>query len=216
VDSSLASVLGSRLWQAGALRRNRAESVGPRSVPTGFEALNRCLPGGGWPLGSLTEILADGAGVGELELVMPALASLTRDAQWVAWIAPPYIPYAPALESHGVELSRVLCVGCGKPRGPSLDYLWAAEQLLRLPACGAALLWLDGYPQQDRALRRLQVAAEAGGSLGVVFRSVAAARQPSAAALRIVLRASSAQGQGTQVKILKCRGRAPLEAVMAL
>lgn len=212
----LASVLDSRLWRAGELPQQSSESTARRCIPTGFDSLDNCLPEGGWPLGTITEILTNGAGMGELGLVAPALASLTEDTRWVAWITPPYIPYAPALEDRGLELSRVLCIGCDNPQCSPLDYLWAAEQLLRLPACGAVLLWIDGYPQQSRALRRLQVAAQIGGSWGVVFRSAASARHPSPAAVRLEMQAVSVHDQGTRVKVLKCRGRAPVDGVVVL
>ena len=104
---SLASVLDSGLWRAGELPQQSSESTARQCIPTGVDSLDNCLPEGGWPLGTITEILTNGVGMGELGLVAPALASLTEDTRWVAWITPPYIPYAPALEDRGLSLIHI-------------------------------------------------------------------------------------------------------------
>src|SRR6478609_5334988 len=69
----------------------------PAALPTGHGALDRALPGGGWPQGGLTEMLLAQEGIGELRLMLPALARLTHEGRAVVWIAPPHRPYAPAL-----------------------------------------------------------------------------------------------------------------------
>jgi hypothetical protein len=166
------------------------------SVPTGFAELDAWLPGGGWPAGALTEIHVERAGVGELQLVMPAAARLTRSGRWLALIAPPYVPYAPAFIAHGVQLSRLLLVRTTATE----DRLWACEQALRSQTCGAALAWLDRI--HERALRRLQLAAESSGASMLLFRP-AGAEPASPAALR--LHVSKSQSR-TLVRILKRRG----------
>jgi len=169
-------------------------------VATGFTELDAQLATDGWPSGALTELLLDGEGIGELHLLMPALARLAQAGRWVVWVDPPYLPYAPALKFHGIDLSYVLWIrGAG-----GRESLWAAEQALRTPCCGAVLMWPDGAT--DRALRRLQLAAEAGGSWGVLFRRAQTQSAPSPAALRLQL---SSAPDGLSVCIRKCRGRAP-------
>ncbi len=183
------------LW----LGDGRANVPGPETVPTGFAALDALLPGGGWPAGALTEVLLSGEGIGELRLLMPALARLCRQDRWIAWVNPPNIPYAPALAAAGLDLSRILVVRAGTSR----DRLWAFEQCLRSGACLAAL----GWPGEcdDRALRRLQLAAAKGGALGLLFRPERAAAHPSPAALRLRLARSS---RSLTVELLKGRGGA--------
>ena len=134
------------------------------TLSTGFAALDAGLPGGGWPRHGLVEILTPQPGVGELYLLLPVLAALSRTtpARWCTWVSPPHEPYAPALESHGVALDRMLVVRTHLP-------LWAHEQALRSGACGMALAWLPRA--SPRAIRRLQLAAEQGRALGVLFRS---------------------------------------------
>jgi cell division inhibitor SulA/protein ImuA len=66
------------------------------------------------------------------------------------------------------------------------DALWSADQALRSGACGAALFWLPG--KADYAwLRRLQVAAEAGRTLAVLFRPTSALANATPAHLRVVV-----------------------------
>lgn len=121
------------LWRGSECAR-----VSVSSVPTGFAELDVLLPGGGWPTEALTEICAERPGIGEMQLLMPALARLTRDERWLTLIAPPYRPYAPALAGHGVHLSHVLLL---QPEDIEMR-LWACEQTLRAGNCGAVLLWL--------------------------------------------------------------------------
>lgn len=183
------------LWRGSDLA-----SVAAPGVPSGFPALDAELPGGGWPVGCLTEILRAQEGIGELRVLVPALAALSVQGRYLAWIAPPYVPYAPALAAAGIDPGRLFVVRTGNER----EALWAIEQALRSNACGAVLAW----PQSPRyvELRRLQLAAEGGRALALLFRPGKAAAEPSPAALRIALAAG--QG-GLALRILKRRG-APL------
>lgn len=185
-----------RLWRA-----SQAPTYDPAEfLATGFSALDTALLGG-WPVGALTEILVPHPGIGELRLLTPALARLSREPRWLAWVAPPFIPYAPALAAHGIDLARVLIV---HPQTED-DALWAVEQALRAGTCGAVLAWVK---RSDTAsMRRLQLAAEAGGSWGIVFRSQYSVVQTSPAALRLRL---AARPGGVAVEILKRRGGWPM------
>ena len=168
------------------------------ALPSGFAELDAHLPGGGWPSGAVAELMSDAIGIGELGLVLPALSSLARAGRYIAWIAPPYMPYAPALVQRGLPLERMLLI-----RTSTLQQsLWATEQALRCPAVGAVLSW-PAYII-DRSVRRLQLAAEAGGSVGFLYRPPAAAREPSPAALRLRLHAD--EDSSLIVEIQKSRG----------
>ena len=87
--------------------RGRSRAAIP-TFSTGFAALDAGLPGGGWPRHGLVEILTPQPGVGELYLLLPALAALSRlsPARWCTWVSPPHEPFAPALEAHGVAPVR--------------------------------------------------------------------------------------------------------------
>lgn len=191
-----------RLWRAG-------EAAADAGLPTGYAALDAALPGGGWPFPGLVEILSGQPGSGGLRLVLPVLARLSREPRWLVWVAPPYQPYAPALQAAGIDLRRVMVIDlatadAGVDTGAAAgDVLWAYEQALRFPGCGAALLWsrqIDAL-----GLRRLQLACEAGGTLGLLFRPGECAAQASPAALRLLLTPRPADGL-LDVSILKCRG----------
>lgn len=165
--------------------------------PTGLPALDAVLPQGGWPPNALTELLLPADGVGELQLLWPTFARITQARGIVTLIAPPYVPHAPAWHHAGIALDKVQVVHTDQR-----DALWAAEQCLRSGACAAVVCW--PRKADDRALRRLQVAAETGQCLGFAFRPMQAATNPSPAALRIVFEA-----QPRRVRVLKCRGALP-------
>ena len=188
-----ASALRTLLW------RGDGPALAARpGIPTGFAALDGALPGGGWPPGVLTEVLAGARGIGEVSLLLPALRRLSRQGRrWILWLAPPHIPYAPALEAAGVDPARLAVVS---PHSPA-EAIWAARQALACGACSALLAWL-GSPDLH-ALRRLQLAAEGGQTLAVLFRPPAAAREPSPAPLR--LQVEPAAGR-LAVHVLKRRG----------
>ena len=168
-----------------------------RVQPTGFAALDAHLPGGGWPTGAIAELMPELAGIGELRLVAPALVALAHAGRYIAWIAPPLLPYAPGLTGAGLPLERVLLIRTRDLK----ESLWATEQTLRCPLFGAVLGWPAAIT--DRNVRRLQLAAEAGGSLGILYRPPQAARELSPAALRLRL---SPLVDGLAVEIQKVRG----------
>jgi cell division inhibitor SulA/protein ImuA len=176
------------------------------ALPTGFAALDSFLPGGGWPLGALTEVFVERYGLGELTLLIPALAALTRaepprSRKWVAWIAPPFVPYAPALKQRGVAVDALLLV---QPSARDKDRLWTVEQVIRSGSSSGVLAWLAAA--DPVALRRLQLAAEEQGCWTVLFRPLSARRERSPAALRISLEQI---GAATRVCVDKCRGAGP-------
>lgn len=185
---SLTSLLEDRrLW------RGQAPLVRPLSPePTGHAALDAALPGGGWPEAALSEILLPADGMGELQLLLPALARHTQAGREIALVAPPYVPFPRAWRAAGVDFARVHLIAA-----PAKDALWASEQSLRAGCLAAVLCW----PRQvdDKALRRLQVAAGSGRALGFVFRDRRAAQNASPAALRLQLEAGG-------IRVLKCRG----------
>lgn len=180
------------VWRGGSVGQSPV-----RTEPSSYTALDCELPGGGWPAGALTEILCASHGIGELQLVLPALAALSRAGGRIAWLAPPHLPYAPALAAAGLDLKVLTVVRAPGRR----DALWAAEQVLRAGTCRALLMWLPrtGYGE----LRRLALAAEAGAAIVLLFRPLPAAQESSPAPLRLAL---APDGGLLTVRILKRRG----------
>lgn len=149
-----------RLW-----RGHSAVGGAIKTLPTGFQGLDRLLPGGGWPLGAMIELLVPVAGIGELRLAAPVLRTVTSAAQHAALIAPPYLPFAPALEHARIDLQYLLLVRTRR----SEQALWAADKALRNPACSLLLLWTDANIP-GHALRRLQLAAREGNTTLLLYR----------------------------------------------
>lgn len=195
----------------GILQRHpiwRGQAVAPvfQTISTGYAELGRELPGGGWPTGALTEVLGEKEGIGELQVVLPALAALSTAGKRVVWLAPPHLPYAPALAAAGVDLTNLSVV-----RAPGrLDALWAAEQVLRAGPCHALVAWFRHARYEE--LRRLAVAAEASSAFVALFRPRSAASEPSPAVLRLALEPC---GDELELNILKRRG-APAAAPIHL
>ena len=179
-------------------RTGRDAAASPAIEPTEFAELDSTLPGGGWPVGTIVELMPVVTGIGELRLLLPTLARITRTELHVALISPPYIPFAPALSQHGMHLERLLVIRAQAPE----DTLWAFEQTLRCKSFGAVVAWPSIV--KDREVRRLQLAAEAGHSIGFLYRPPSAALESSPAAVR--LRFSADKDGHMAIEILKCRG----------
>jgi hypothetical protein len=197
---SLEQLLAGRpdLWRGRA-----APAAIPTGVPTGYPALDAVLSWGGWPPASLSEVL-DARPEGALGLVLPALVRLSHGPRWVLLVAPPLLPFAPALAARGLDLARLAVVVAGG------ETAWAAEQGLRSGACSAVVIWGGEAPWRGAALRRLQLAAQTGDALALLFRGEAAARAPSPAVLRLRVCSVAA---GFEVEVLKQRGGRPTGAL---
>jgi len=181
------------VWRASELARSRSPAAS-----TGYPALDRELPNGGWPQSSLTELLLQQHGIGELQLLRPMLARLAR-SQRIALVQPPCIPQAMAARHWDVDPHHLLWL---RPASGA-DALWSAEQILKNGSCGALLLWQTQI--RAESLRRLHLAAQGSETWFWLLRPMAAALEPSPAPLRLGLR--PAQG-GAVVEILKRRGPA--------
>ncbi len=185
------------------LWKGRRANHSQRSLPTGHARLDARLPGQGWPLGAVTELISARPGLGEFSLLFPTLADIGKQGQWLVLVDPPWIPYPAALQGHGLRLERLLLVRTGSEK----ESLWACEQALRSSRGGAVLAWPERISFAH--LRRLQLAAEEQGKLAFLFRPEQAVHAASPAALRLQLEAGSRHG--TRIDVLKCRGNRPLE-----
>ncbi len=165
-------------------------------LPTGHGVLDAHLPGGGWPLGNLVEVLQQDASRHVWQLLGPALASAVKQGDPALLVQPPYQPFGPSLRAQGIAPERMLCVHADSMRAR----LWAAEQALRCADVSAVLAWIPQARPED--LRRLHLTAQGGQKLLVLFRPVSAREQSSPARVRLLV-------QGTEkleVLLLKRRG----------
>ena len=187
------------IWRAGEIAKGKQ-----KGLPTGFSELDALLPDDGWPVNALVEIITPRWGVGELRLLLPSLLQTTKNGYCTVWVAPPYTPYAPALQQHGIMLENTIIIPSEMIGERAL---WVLEKVLRTQACGVAMAWPQHLP--EKSMRRLQLAAEQGHSLGFTFRNKEVRSSP--ATLRIRL---TPLKTGLQVDILKSRGGSRLRRVV--
>jgi len=197
------------LWRADALGHASSASAAS-AFSCGFPALDRQLPGGGWPAQALTELLLPHAGVGELRLLAPVLAAVQSRQLCVIWFDPPATPCAWALAALGIQTRQIVVVRSkaalkapARRLLPAADILWALERTLKSGHAGAVLAWLPARMPAD-ALRRLQLAAQAHDGPAFLLRDTQERCRPSPAPLRLLL--SSAGPDRLKLLLLKRRG----------
>jgi protein ImuA len=168
----------------------------------GIAALDNCLPGGQLPAGSLVELLAsaEGAGAWTLALIMARQVCGERKALIICDDQGCFYP--PAVSKWGLDLARLIVLRPASVREGDV----AVGQSLRCPAVGAVISWHTRLRTLD--FRRLSAAAEAGGGVGFLLRPSEARRDPSFAALRLLVTPMAAEGvaRRIQVDVLRCRG----------
>lgn len=197
------SALPATVWRASQLGH-----AGIVARSSGFPAIDAELPGAGWPVGMLTELIGRESGIGELRLLVPLLRQATREHRFVVLLAPPHLPYAPALASHGIDLDYLLVVQAPN----AADRLWAVEQTLGSTAFGALLAWLPQARTRPEHLRRMQSAARTASGPTFLFRPLAAQFEASPAPLRLLL--LPRPDQRLSVQILKRRGPVMADPVL--
>lgn len=143
-------------WRAGN---------GSRHLTTGYSDLDAILPDGGWPEDDLVEMITPQWGVRELQLLLPIMKAVTDQNKTILWIAPPCIPYAPALVSAGVDIRRVVTVEADRS---CQDVLASIDSSLQDKDCGMVIAWLDWLP--NAVVRRIQRALRKGHTLAVLLR----------------------------------------------
>ncbi len=193
-----------QLMEQGQLWRGRQDSAVQLDAleSSGYPELDARL-GGGWLKGQLIELLHAGEGRGELRLIWPLLRRAAPEHP-VFWIDPPHHPYALSLLQADIrpEAQQLVRTHSIKER------LWAIEQALKSGCAPLVLGWL-GEQVSTAALRRLQLAAQTGGGLGLIMRPDSVRSQSSPAAYRLHLDSSES---GAEIALLKRRGGWPLPA----
>lgn len=195
--------LRDRLWRGDMLASN---STG---IPSGFQALDKELPGEGWPTHSLIELLLLAPGIGEMRLLSHSLSNLTRKGRQIIVLISGEdegrILYPDGWAQLGIDTRQLIVIRTGR----LADHLWSIEQSLRSAAFGALLTWVP-HPVHSETLRRLQLAAASAQGLSFVFRPAPARQASTPAALRLLLSRANEQGQQRllSIHLLKRRGPA--------
>lgn len=180
------------LWRASQLARGTTNCV-----DCGYPALNAQLPGGGWPRGTLVDLLVASSGIGEVRMLAPALKAVA--SKGIVLLQPPQTPQAIAFAAQGVPPASLIWLTPTKTG----DALWAAEQVLRSGAVGALLFWIP-HARND-SLRRLHLAAQSGETLFFLMRPLASAQDACPAPLRLSLQPAR---DAIEIGFVKRRGPA--------
>lgn len=188
---ALVSQMPHALWRA-----NQMASYHCAVTPSGYLALDHELPNQGWPASTLIELLLQQPGIGEMQLLQPALKSIARKRR-IALIHPPHLPQIAAWSAWGLPHECLLWIKTAR----TADALWSAEQILRNGSCGALLIWQTHI--RSEALRRLHLAAQSADTVLWMMRPLANAQDSSPAPLRLGLRPARA---GIAIDIVKRRG----------
>jgi protein ImuA len=178
------------LWRA-----NQVGHSNHSTVRTGFAQLDRELPGKGWPVSCLIEFLVRQAGIGEIQLLAPALRQLSQRATFI--VQPPHVPTGLAWQNLQLPIQQLYWIKTSK----TADALWSAEQILKSGTCGALLLWQSHI--RPESLRRLHLAAQETETAFWLMRPIGQSQDASPAPLRLALRPSLA---GLSIDIVKRRG----------
>lgn len=198
-----------------ALQIRRQEAGGGAPISTGIGALDRLLPVGGMRPGTLLEWLSPLAGSGVGTLACLVAGELLRGLGSCLVIDPRGTFSPPgAWGLHGF-LERTVVVRPADAR----EALWVLEQALRCPGVRVVVGWCDRL--SNAAYRRLQLAAEAGGGVGLLLRPGGCRSEPSWADARLWVeplpsksrRERVAHGRVLRVEAIYCRGRAAGSAV---
>jgi protein ImuA len=132
--------------------------------------------------------------------------------------------YPPAAAAWGIDLSAMLVL---RPDNDA-DALWALDQALRCPGVGAVWATCDRLDVRD--FRRLQLAAECGGTLGLLMRPAQLRGQPTWADVQWQVRSLKYEVRSTKskrhsfrpssfvlrtcVELVRCRGAPGGKAVL--
>jgi hypothetical protein len=186
------------------------------TLSSGCPALDQVLLEKGFRPGTLVEWLFCGEGDGTAMLAFRAavgafraVAGTGRGGGVVVVLDRSGEFYPPAAAAQGIEPDRLIVVHPGN----QADHTWALDQALRCPAVAAVVAWPEscGGKLDGRTFRRLQLAVEQGGGLGLLIRPQGVRRQPSWADVRLLIESLPSLApygwpRRMRVVLLRCRG----------
>lgn len=155
--------------QPGIWRGRATPAARSGGLATGFPALDRILPQGGWPATGVVEVVCATRQPAPLRLFLPLIARLTQRGHRVVMVGTPtqLVPFAPALQQADIVLEHLFWVRCSIQR----EIWWVIDSGLRTEGCAAVFGWpgAQGRGVDIKAVRRWQAACESGQALCVLF-----------------------------------------------
>jgi hypothetical protein len=150
--------------------------------------------------GMLVELVVSAEGAGAWSLALALAKCACGDDRLLLVADPQHCFYPPAALQLGIDVRQLAIARCDNAK----DTLLAASQALRSCAVGAVIGEFERLSERDG--RRLQLAAETGGGLGIFIRPAAALQAPSFAAVRLLLSPlpSVATRRRILVQVLRC------------
>ena len=180
-------------------RLERGGQVTEGAVGFGLPEIDDVLPGGGLLKDAVHECLGSGAAVWAILLA----ARLEGPVLWCLNDTRCEDPYGPGLAALGLDPSRLTLARCRNPK----EMLWVMEEGLRSSAPATVI----AEPEADIGLiesRRLQLAAEAGGTLGLILPTEGGAGRLVPSAVTSRWQVDPQPGGGWHVVLHRCRGAA--------
>lgn len=191
-------------------------------ISSGCAALDHLLPGRGLVSGQLIEWLAEshGSGAGTLAMVL-AQQACCRDGGALVVADRARHFYPPAAAAWGINLKQLIVIQARNEK----DELWALDQAFRCP--GVTAIWAPLERLDPRAFRRLQLAAEDGGAVGLLLRPAGVRGQPSWSDAQLLVQSlpslsrpkdgtSGITGRRLRVERVRCRGGGAEQAAVEL
>jgi hypothetical protein len=173
-------------------------------VSSGSESMDRCLPNCGYAAGSLVELTCQRplhfSGWGGLSLALRIARPWLDDGKYLVIVDSQRRLCAPSLAALKIPLERIIVIRTDN----ASDWVWGLDQALRSRAVGALITPVKEL--EDRSARRLQLAVEQGGGLGILLRDrVSASRYPSWAEVQWQVRAASNTDQAASPSVMMQR-----------
>jgi protein ImuA len=184
--------------QATAIRQLRTLgdslklAAAPRIFRTGLDELNALAPGGTFQCGAVHELLWRPRGISPKSFALLLAKSAQAEGGAIVWSDPRRELHPPALSAAGIDLRHLILLRCAKRS----EELWALAECLRCRGVSATVAAVQHLSRIEA--RRLQLAAERGGGIGLFMRPFTLATNAHyAAATRWLVQAAPAD-QGIQ------------------
>lgn len=114
--------------------------------------------------GKITEIITSDEEASSLKMLLPLLATLSKDDRWFAWVSPPKNLPKSLLKEAGIALDKILLLNPDDHNSA----LKLAKKALSAGTCHAVISWSGDLSEHE--LANLEHSANIGASHAIVIR----------------------------------------------